>query len=47
MEHRKSEMLEQVWKRWGPTNDEDPSKQISKTLNMGSISFKKHEMEIW
>ena len=31
---------------WGPTTYDDPSNEFSKILNMGSISFKKHEMEI-
>ena len=33
--------LQKMWhfsKRWAPKNDEDPSKEISKLLNMGSIS---------
>ena len=33
----------QIWKRQAPKNDEDPSNQIFKILNMGPISIKKHE----
>ena len=32
------EFLDQIWKRRAPNNDEDPSKQISEILDMGSIS---------
>ena len=35
-----------VLERRGPTNSEDPSTEFLKTLNMGSISPRKHEMEI-
>ena len=31
------------WKRRAPKNDEDPSKNFLKILNMRSISIKKHE----
>ena len=37
----------QVWKRRAPKNDEGPSNNILKVLDMGSISIKKHEIEIW
>ena len=39
-------MLEQIGKRQAPENDEDPSKQISKILDIGSISTRKYEMKI-
>ena len=32
------DILEHIWKRWAPTNDEDPFEQVSKILNMGQIS---------
>ena len=38
--------FEQIWKRWAPTNNEDPSKQIPEILNMGPTSTRKHEMKI-
>ena len=41
-----SEMLETIWKRGAPENDDDPSKQILEILNMGPISSRKHDMEI-
>jgi hypothetical protein len=37
----------QFTKRRAQKNDEDPSKKISEILKMGSISSRKHEMEIW
>ena len=40
-------MLDQIWKRRAPENDEDPRKQIWEILNMRSISIKKHKMETW
>ena len=36
-------LLEQA----GPNNPEDPSNETLKILVMGSISSRKHEMEIW
>ncbi len=33
-------------KRRGPTNDEDPFKEILKIVNMEPISTKKHEIDI-
>ena len=32
------DLLEQIWKRWAPKDDEDPSNNISQILNMGPIS---------
>ena len=48
-EIKNSESLEQIWKRWGPDNDEDPFQQILEILDMGPIpvSARKHEMEMW
>ena len=34
----KFEMLDQIWKKRAPTNDEDASKPNLKILNMGSVS---------
>ena len=31
------DMLDQIWKRWAPENDEGPRKEILKILDMGSI----------
>ena len=33
----------QGWKRRAPINDEDPSNKISKIMDMGPISTRKHE----
>ena len=33
----------QLWKRRAPKNDEDPSNQIFKIMDMGPISIKKNE----
>ena len=44
---KNSDIWEQIWKRPGPKNDEDPSNKILKILNMGPISTRKHEMEMW
>ena len=30
-------------KRWAPKNDEDPFNKVSKIMDMGPISIKKHE----
>ena len=35
--------LSKVWKRWAPTNDEDPSNKILEILGVGPISTRKHE----
>ena len=32
---------------WAPKNDEGPLNTISKILDMGSISSRKHEIEMW
>ena len=45
-EAQASKKLEPDYDRWAPTNDEDPSNKILKNLDMGSISFKKREMEL-
>ncbi len=37
----------QISKRRASENDEHPRQQIFKILDMGSISIKKHEIEIW
>ena len=34
------------WKRWGPTNPDDPSNEFLEILNTGSI-YLKTEMGIW
>ena len=44
---KKFDALEHIWKGRVPQNDEDPFKQILEILNMGSISIKKHEMDMW
>ena len=38
--------VSKIVKQLGPTNPEDPSNKLSKILNMGSISPRKHDMEI-
>ena len=43
---RKSNFSKTLEKRW-PTNEEDPSDFFLEILNMGSISSRKHEMDIW
>ena len=40
-----SEMLEQIWKRQAPNNDEDPLKN-PENLEYGTNIFQKHEMEV-
>ena len=40
-------MLDQLRKRRAPKHDEDPSNKISKNLDVGSISIRKHEIEVW
>ncbi len=42
----KNNMVQNDRKRRVPENPWDPSYQFLKILNMGSISFKKHEMDI-
>ena len=39
--------ISQLSKRRAPTNDEDPLNKIWNILEMGSISPRKHKMEIW
>ena len=41
------EIVDPIWKRRAPQNDEDPFKIISNILNMAPISTWKHEMKIW
>ena len=36
-------MWDQIWKRRAPKNDEDRFNEISKIMDMGPISIKKHE----
>ena len=42
----KFNLLDQIKKRRGPNNGEDPCKQFSEILDMESISFNEHEMEV-
>ena len=35
------------WKRRAPKHPDDPSNKILKVLDMGAVSSRKHEMEIW
>ena len=46
-EHVGNRTICHFWKRWGPENHADPPNNILKILDMGSISFKKHEIGIW
>ena len=32
------EFVDQIWKRWAPTNDEDPFNKFLEIFDMGSIS---------
>ena len=45
--NQKSNFLDPIWKRWAPKHDEDPPKKFLEILDPGSISARKHEMEIW
>ncbi len=39
LEINNSDMLEQIWKRRGPQNDEDPSNGAQKSRNCGNVKF--------
>ena len=45
--HIGKQAFEHFWKRRGPTNHEDAFLTFLNILNMGPISTKRHEMDVW
>ena len=47
VEIQKFDSLDTIWKRRAPKHETTPLNEISKILDMRSISIEKHETDIW